>query len=143
MLFNPSLCRSCLIVIPRTRSTIHRLILFPINTGTWPAVIAIVTLVMLMPYPTYYLYVGLCFLISPVYCNTVLASINARPYIQNVNDDGHISMPEESGIHFATNVSQSLHSKVPRMPNELELVPYKVGPEELTLTAEGNGLSKV
>lgn len=47
-----------------------------------------------MAYPTYYLYAGLYFFLSPVYCNTVLASINARSYIQNVNNGRHISMPK-------------------------------------------------
>ncbi|KAK0240150.1 hypothetical protein EDD85DRAFT_476358 [Armillaria nabsnona] len=135
------------IMMKGTRSMMHRLILFSINTGTWPAVTAIVTVVMLMAYPTNYLYVGLYFFISPIYCNTVLASINVRPYIQSVNGDGHISMPkkgiQESGIHFSASVSRSLHSKAPGTSNELELTSYKVGPEELTLSAEGNVLSKV
>ncbi|KAK0450850.1 hypothetical protein EV421DRAFT_1189675 [Armillaria borealis] len=135
------------IMMKGTCSMIHRLILFSINTGTWTAVIAIVTVVMLMAYPTNYLYVGLYFFLSPIYCNTVLASINMRPYIQSVNGDGHISMPkkgiQESGIHFPASVSRSLHSRAPETSNELELTSYKVGPEELTLSAEGNVLSRV
>ncbi len=51
-----------------------------------------------MAYQTNYLYVGLYFFISPIYCNTVLASINVRPYIQSVNGDGHISMPKVHSI---------------------------------------------
>ncbi|PBK73540.1 hypothetical protein ARMSODRAFT_1015087 [Armillaria solidipes] len=126
---------SHLITIPRTRSMIYRLTLFSINTGTWPAIIAIITLVMLMAYPTYYLYAGLYFFLSPVYCNTVLASINARPYIQNVNNGRHVFMPKDSGIQFGTNVSSGLHARGTH--NELELGSYKVGPEELTLSTEG------
>ncbi|SJK97111.1 uncharacterized protein ARMOST_00361 [Armillaria ostoyae] len=125
-----------------TRSMIYRLTLFSINTGTWPAIIAIITLVMLMAYPTYYLYAGLYFLLSPVYCNTVLASINARPYIQNVNNGRHVFMPKDSGIQFGTNVSSGFHARGTH--NELELGSYKVGPEELTLSTEGTtSLSRV
>ncbi|KAK0225546.1 hypothetical protein IW262DRAFT_694461 [Armillaria fumosa] len=125
-----------------TRSMIHRLTLFSINTGTWPAIIAIIALIMLMAYPTYYLYVGLYFFLSPIYCNTVLVSINARSYIQNVNDGRHIYMPKDSGIQFCTDVSSSLHTR--RTADELELGSYKVGPEELTLSTEGTaGLTRV
>lgn len=105
-----------------TRSMIYRLTLFSINTGTWPAIIAIIALIMLMAYPTYYLYAGLYFFLSPVYCNTVLASINARPYIKNANDGRHIHMPKDSGIQFRTDVSSSLHTH--RTPDELELGSY-------------------
>ncbi|KAK0476772.1 hypothetical protein IW261DRAFT_1609434 [Armillaria novae-zelandiae] len=125
-----------------TRSMIHRLTLFSINTGTWPAIIAIIALIMLMAYPTYYLYAGIYFFLSPVYCNTVLASINARPYIQNVNNGRHIYMPKDSGIQFGTDVSSSLHTR--RTPDELELGSYEVGTEVLTLSTEGTaGLTRV
>ncbi|KAK0240665.1 hypothetical protein EDD85DRAFT_815805 [Armillaria nabsnona] len=126
-----------------TRSMIHRLILFSINTGTWPAVIAIITLVMLMVYPTYYLYTGLYFFLSPVYCNTVLASINARSYIQSVNDGQHDSVPKESGLQFAANVRPGLQSQASGAPGEQELESYKVGPEELSISAEETGLSRL
>ncbi|KAK0505128.1 hypothetical protein EDD18DRAFT_1098525 [Armillaria luteobubalina] len=112
----------CLFLWRRTRSMIYRLTLFSINTGTWPAIIAIIALIMLMAYPTYYLYAGLYFFLSPVYCNTVLASINARPYIKNANDGRHIHMPKDSGIQFRTDVSSSLHTH--RTPDELELGSY-------------------
>ncbi|PBK95487.1 hypothetical protein ARMGADRAFT_1078206 [Armillaria gallica] len=125
-----------------TRSMIYRLTLFSINMGTWPAIIAIITLIMYLAYPTYYLYAGLYFFLSPVYCNTVLASINARPYIQNVNNGRHISMPKNSGLQFRTGVSSSLHAR--GAPDELDLGSYKVGPEELTLNTERTaGLSRV
>ncbi|KAK0455582.1 uncharacterized protein EV420DRAFT_578132 [Desarmillaria tabescens] len=118
-----------------TRSMIHRLTLFSINTGSWPAIIAIITLVMLLAYPTYYLYAGLYFFLSPVYCNTVLASINARPYIQSVNNGRHIYIPKESGLQFASHDSQGVCSNLRGTPHGLELASYKVGPEEST---EGN-----
>ncbi|KAK0448774.1 hypothetical protein EV421DRAFT_1485385 [Armillaria borealis] len=125
-----------------TRSMIYRLTLFSINTGTWPAIIAIITLVMLMAYPTYYLYAGLYFFLSPVYCNTVLASINARPYIQNVNTGRHVFMPKDSGIQFGRNAASGVHARGTH--DELELGSYKVGPEELTLSTEGTAsLSRV
>ncbi|PBK73552.1 hypothetical protein ARMSODRAFT_1081731 [Armillaria solidipes] len=126
-----------------TRSMIHRLILFSINTGTWPAVIAIITLVMLMVYPTYYLYTGLYFFLSPVYCNTVLASINARSYIQSVNDGQHDFVPKASGIQFAADVLPGLQSQASGAPGELEMESYKVGPEELSINAEETGLSRL
>ncbi|SJK97125.1 uncharacterized protein ARMOST_00376 [Armillaria ostoyae] len=126
-----------------TRSMIHRLILFSVNTGTWPAVIAIITLVMLMVYPTYYLYTGLYFFLSPVYCNTVLASINARSYIQSVNDGQHDFVPKASGIQFAADVLPGLQSQASGAPGELEMESYKVGPEELSINAEETGLSRL
>ncbi|KAK0448785.1 hypothetical protein EV421DRAFT_1784555 [Armillaria borealis] len=126
-----------------TRSMIHRLILFSINTGTWPAVIAIITLVMLMVYPTYYLYTGLYFFLSPVYCNTVLASINARSYIQSVNNGQHDFVPKASGIQFAADVLPGLQSQASGAPGELEMESYKVDPEELSINAEETGLSRL
>ncbi|KAK0505115.1 hypothetical protein EDD18DRAFT_1127796 [Armillaria luteobubalina] len=126
-----------------TRSMIHRLILFSINTGTLPAVIAIITLIMVMVYPTYYLYMGLYFFLSPVYCNTVLASINARSYIQSVNDGQHDFVPKVSGIQFAADVLPGLRSQASGAPSEMEMEPYKVGPEELGISAEETGLNRL
>ncbi|KAK0195063.1 hypothetical protein F5146DRAFT_1172812 [Armillaria mellea] len=123
-----------------TRSMIHRLILFSINTGTWPAVIAIITLVTLTLYPTYYLYTGLYFFLSPVYCNTVLASINARSYIQSVNDGQHDFVAKASGIQFAADVLQPRASGAHSEP---EMESYKVGPEELSISTEETGLSRL
>ncbi|TFK66269.1 hypothetical protein BDN72DRAFT_155995 [Pluteus cervinus] len=78
----------------RTTHMVYRVTLFSINTGSWTALVALLTIMSVVVYPGNFIYVGLYFLLSPMYCNSILASLNARSYLR-----GDLSKPiEMSGI---------------------------------------------
>ncbi|KAF8448801.1 hypothetical protein L210DRAFT_2627601 [Boletus edulis BED1] len=68
--------------------TLHRLTVFAVNTGIWSATFAVLTLVLLCLYPHNSIYTVFGVPLCSVYCNTVLANLNARTYI--LGDMTHI-----------------------------------------------------
>ncbi|KAF8890487.1 hypothetical protein BD779DRAFT_1518109 [Infundibulicybe gibba] len=66
----------------KTNSTMHRLILFSINTGIWTALVTIVDITTAVVYPSKFIYVGFYFVRAPIYCNNLLANLNARFYLK-------------------------------------------------------------
>ncbi|KAF8961063.1 hypothetical protein BDZ97DRAFT_2077058 [Flammula alnicola] len=93
-----------------TGSMLQRLILLSINTGSWTASIAIVTIAMVLAFPSNYIYVAFSFAMSPIYCNTLLANLNARDYVRNVEPDEtvNLSVLQTIGCNPPTQVS-SIH----------------------------------
>ncbi|KAL7282719.1 hypothetical protein ACG7TL_004193 [Trametes sanguinea] len=65
-----------------TDRLIYRLTVFAINTGVWTALCALFTIITLAAYPNIQIYVSLNLVICPLYCNTLLANLNARGYIR-------------------------------------------------------------
>ncbi|KAF8141405.1 hypothetical protein EV363DRAFT_1578669 [Boletus edulis] len=78
------------VLLVRKRSTpvlsgmghiLHRLTVFAVNTGIWSATFAVLTLVLLCLYPHNSIYTVFGVPLCSIYCNTVLANLNARTYI--------------------------------------------------------------
>jgi hypothetical protein len=65
-----------------TAHILQRLMVFVVNAGIWTATFAILSLVLLHLYPTNLLYSVFAFPLCSVYCNTLLANLNARSYIR-------------------------------------------------------------
>ncbi|KAH7924108.1 hypothetical protein BV22DRAFT_1196169 [Leucogyrophana mollusca] len=68
--------------LPRSRSILQKLAILSINTGIWTALFAIFTLITILVYKDNLIYVALYFPLCPLYCNTVLANLNARKLIR-------------------------------------------------------------
>ncbi|KAH7924645.1 hypothetical protein BV22DRAFT_493211 [Leucogyrophana mollusca] len=68
--------------LPRSRSILQKLMILSINTGIWTALFAIFTLITILAYKDNLIYVALYFPLCPLYCNTVLANLNARKLIR-------------------------------------------------------------
>ncbi|PIL37556.1 hypothetical protein GSI_01250 [Ganoderma sinense ZZ0214-1] len=68
-----------------TDKILHRLTVFVINTGVWTALCALFTIITLAAYPNVQIYVSLNFVVCPLYCNTLLANLNARGFIRGDN----------------------------------------------------------
>ncbi|KAF9459885.1 hypothetical protein BDZ94DRAFT_1312026 [Collybia nuda] len=66
---------------PKSVTLIHRLILFSIFTGMWTASVAIAAMIMIIISPNTFIYAGLYFIMTPMYCNSLLANLNVRPYL--------------------------------------------------------------
>ncbi|KAG6381789.1 hypothetical protein JVT61DRAFT_396 [Boletus reticuloceps] len=78
------------VLLVRKRSTpvlsgmghiLHRLTVFAVNTGIWSATFAVLTLVLLCLYPRNSIYTVFGVPLCSIYCNTVLANLNARTYM--------------------------------------------------------------
>ncbi|KAF8555070.1 hypothetical protein OG21DRAFT_954871 [Imleria badia] len=65
-----------------TAHILQRLIMFAVNTGIWTATFAVLSLILLRVFPTNLLYVVFGIPLSSIYCNTLLANLNARTYIR-------------------------------------------------------------
>ncbi|KAF5354606.1 hypothetical protein D9757_009582 [Collybiopsis confluens] len=63
-----------------TRS-LRLLAVLSINSGLWTAVFAILSIVLFLAFPSNVLYAIFDFGISPLYCNTLLANLNARNFV--------------------------------------------------------------
>ncbi|KAI0371486.1 hypothetical protein BV20DRAFT_1120534 [Pilatotrama ljubarskyi] len=83
----------------RTHRLIFRLTLFAINTGVWTALCALFIIITMAAYPNIQVYLSLYFVICPLYCNTLLANLNARGYIRG--DDSDFTGP--TGTTFSRN----------------------------------------
>jgi len=72
-----------------TAHILQRLMVFVVNAGIWTATFAILSLVLLHLYPTNLLYSVFAFPLCSVYCNTLLANLNARAYIRGETTTTH------------------------------------------------------
>jgi len=66
-----------------SRTVIQKLVILTINTGVWTALFAIFTFVTILAYKNTLIYAALYFPLCPIYCNTVLANLNARELLKN------------------------------------------------------------
>ncbi|KAF8414846.1 hypothetical protein L210DRAFT_166934 [Boletus edulis BED1] len=68
--------------IANTAHILQRLTLFAVNTGIWTATFSILTVIFLHLFPPAVLYYALFGIpLGSLYCNTLLANLNARAYI--------------------------------------------------------------
>ncbi|TBU43283.1 hypothetical protein BD309DRAFT_1019387 [Dichomitus squalens] len=91
-----------------TDRLLYRLTMFVINTGVWTALCALFTIITLVAYPNVQIYVSLNFVVCPLYCNTLLANLNARRYIRG----GDFNDPTRSTLQTIT--------FAPAVPSRLE-----------------------
>jgi len=66
----------------RTRNMIDRMVFLTVNTGLVTTLCTLLTIVLLRVQPNTLTYVFFNILVSPFYCNSVLANLNSRDYIR-------------------------------------------------------------
>lgn len=59
------------------------LVIASINTGTWPAMIAVVVILICITTNGKIIYAGPFFMLPPVYINSVMGNLNIRTYIHS------------------------------------------------------------
>lgn len=64
-----------------TTQILHRLSIVIVNTGLWTSVVTLLTLVGLVVWEVQDVYAALSFITCPLYCNTLLANLNTRDYV--------------------------------------------------------------
>ncbi|KAI9574189.1 hypothetical protein HD554DRAFT_5838 [Boletus coccyginus] len=65
-----------------TAHILQRLVMFAVNTGIWTATFAVLALILLRALPSTLLTMVFAVPLSSLYCNTLLANLNARAYIR-------------------------------------------------------------
>ncbi|KAH7917972.1 hypothetical protein BV22DRAFT_1042060 [Leucogyrophana mollusca] len=66
----------------RSARMLQRLAIFSINSGSWTAIFALLMIILYTVFPSNLIYVVGYFPVSSIYCNTLLANLNARAYIR-------------------------------------------------------------
>ncbi|KAF8130262.1 hypothetical protein EV363DRAFT_1167870 [Boletus edulis] len=77
-----------------TAHLLQRLIVFAVNTGTWTALFSLLTIILLHLFPSHLIYTTFVIPQCPVYCNTLLANLNARAYVGR----GGTTHDDDSGL---------------------------------------------
>ncbi|KAN0088217.1 hypothetical protein V8E55_005274 [Tylopilus felleus] len=65
-----------------TAHILQRLTVFSVNTGTWTATFALLSVIFLHVFPSSLIYGVFAIPVCPIYCNTLLANLNARAYLR-------------------------------------------------------------
>ncbi|KAJ6620260.1 hypothetical protein B0H10DRAFT_2022003 [Mycena sp. CBHHK59/15] len=65
-----------------TDQMLARLSVLVVNTGLWTALVALFIIITMVVWPAIQIYVSLYFVLCPLYCNTLLANLNAREFVR-------------------------------------------------------------
>ncbi|KAH7888030.1 hypothetical protein F5I97DRAFT_1828908 [Phlebopus sp. FC_14] len=71
----------------RSDTMITKLIVFTINTGLLTSVCAVASLVSIAVWPTTFIYIAFYFCLGRLYCNSLLATLNARKGLRGESND--------------------------------------------------------
>ncbi|KAF8119480.1 hypothetical protein EV363DRAFT_1508025 [Boletus edulis] len=77
-----------------TAHLLQCLIVFVVNTGTWTALFSLLTIILLHLFPSNLIYTAFVIPQCPIYCNTLLANLNARAYVGR----GGTTHDDDSGL---------------------------------------------
>ncbi|KAI6047053.1 hypothetical protein EDC04DRAFT_2876186 [Pisolithus marmoratus] len=76
----------------RSDTMINRLMLFSLNTGLLTSIFAVASLISISVWPNAFIYIGFYFCVGRLYCNSLLATLNARRIIRATSTDDDVSM---------------------------------------------------
>ncbi|KAL4075733.1 hypothetical protein J3A83DRAFT_2027255 [Scleroderma citrinum] len=76
----------------RSDTMITRLIIFSVNTGLLTSILAISSLITISVWPNAFIYISFYFCLGRMYCNSLLATLNARRIIRGDSTDDDVSM---------------------------------------------------
>ncbi|KAH7916690.1 hypothetical protein BJ138DRAFT_3602 [Hygrophoropsis aurantiaca] len=101
----------------RSDTMINKLILFTINTGLLTSICAVASLISITAAPNTFIYIAFYFCLGRLYCNSLLATLNARKGLRGESRDENMSLSLQ-GVQktTGTTVSQSR-----RLPNNISI----------------------
>lgn len=76
----------------RSDTMINKLMLFSLNTGLLTGVFAVASLISISVWPDAFIYIAFYFCVGRLYCNSLLATLNARRIIRAASTDDDLSM---------------------------------------------------
>ncbi|KAG1813405.1 hypothetical protein EV424DRAFT_1416876 [Suillus variegatus] len=102
----------------RSETMIKKLMLFTINTGLLTSVCAMMSFISIVVWPDTYIYIAFYFCVGRLYCNSLLATLNARKGIRRDSYDEHLSI----SLHKARRpINSPISSSQMEMPNDLSI----------------------
>ncbi|KAG1780345.1 hypothetical protein EV702DRAFT_1178093 [Suillus placidus] len=102
----------------RSDTLINKLMLFTINTGLLTSVCAVMSLISITMWPDTFIYVAFYFCLGRLYCNSLLATLNARKGIRRDSCDEPMSL----SLHGARRpINSPIGSSRMGMPNDLSI----------------------
>lgn len=99
----------------RSDSMINKLMLFSLNTGLLTGIFAVASLISISAWPNAFIYIAFYFCLGRLYCNSLLATLNARRIIRAASTDDDMSLSLQ-GVN-KTNVATSQRP----MPNNISI----------------------
>ncbi|KAH7931261.1 hypothetical protein BV22DRAFT_1027496 [Leucogyrophana mollusca] len=102
----------------RSDTMINKLIMFSINTGLLTSICAVASLISITAAPNTFIYIAFFFCLGRLYCNSLLATLNARKGLRGESRDDNMSLSLQ-GVQ-KTNVS-AVGTSSKRMPNNISI----------------------
>ncbi|KAG2071980.1 hypothetical protein BDR04DRAFT_1097662 [Suillus decipiens] len=97
---------------------INKLMLFSINTGLLTSVCAVMSLISILVWPETYIYIAFYFCLGRLYCNSLLATLNARKSVRRDSCEDHMSL----SLHRPRRpVNSPISSTRMGMPNDISI----------------------
>ncbi|KIM67816.1 hypothetical protein SCLCIDRAFT_1209960 [Scleroderma citrinum Foug A] len=104
----------------RSDNMINKLIIFSINTGLMTSLFAIASLVSISVRPDAFIYIAFYFCLGRMYCNSLLATLNARRIIRGDSTDDDMSMSLQ-GVTKKTTTQSVIGTTQRPMPNNISI----------------------
>ncbi|KAI9460426.1 hypothetical protein HD554DRAFT_2028817, partial [Boletus coccyginus] len=105
----------------RSDSLINKLMLFSINTGLLTSICAIASLISIIAWPDTFIYVAFYFCLGRLYCNSLLATLNARKSLRADSRDEDMSFSFKfNGVQLGTNPSM-IGMALGRQPTDVSI----------------------
>ncbi|KIJ67376.1 hypothetical protein HYDPIDRAFT_25836 [Hydnomerulius pinastri MD-312] len=104
------------------RTVIQKLLILSINTGMWTALFAIVAVIAMLVFKNTFIYAAVYFPLCPLYCNTVLANLNAREVIKQFRPADSMSFLRGTA---STDPNVPQQKSVPVLPVTLQAPPHR------------------
>jgi len=101
----------------KSDTMISKLILFSINTGLLTSVCAVMSLISITVWPNTFIYIAFYFCLGRLYCNSLLATLNARKSLRGDSRDENMSLSLQ-GIQKSTT---SVGTAQKRLPNNIAI----------------------
>jgi len=101
----------------KSDTMINKLILFSINTGLLTSICAVFSLISITVWPNTFIYIAFYFCLGRLYCNSLLATLNARKSLRGDSHDENVSLSLQ-GIQKSTN---SVGTSQRRLPNNIAI----------------------
>ncbi|KAF8843184.1 hypothetical protein BDN67DRAFT_924969 [Paxillus ammoniavirescens] len=103
----------------RSDTMINKLILFTVNTGLLTSICAVASLVSISLWPNTFIYIGFYFCLGRLYCNSLLATLNARKGLRGDSRNDEMSLSLQGVQHKTTQSVVGTSQK--RMPNNISI----------------------
>ncbi|KAI6164995.1 hypothetical protein EDD17DRAFT_1474132, partial [Pisolithus thermaeus] len=101
----------------RSDTMINKLMLFSLNTGLLTGIFAVASLISISLWPNAFIYIAFYFCVGRLYCNSLLATLNARRIIRAASTDDDMSL----SLQGARKTNLATSQRVRPVPNNISI----------------------